>query len=152
MADSIRHLSFLILLEVTLDSRFKCLHSWNQIPHQHTLKWRLAQEESCQLSSLAGNGCQETTGRTLYLKHRDLSQNSCKHVIAFLKQVWQVFAVAVLSLRESCLTLCDPMDCSLPGSSVHGISQARILEWVFIPFSRGSSWLRGQSSPHLLNW
>ena len=34
------------------------------------------------------------------------------------------------------------MDCSLPGSSVHGILQARILEWVAIPFSRGSSWLR----------
>ena len=37
------------------------------------------------------------------------------------------------------LTLCDPMDGSLPGSSVHGISQARVLEWVAIPFSRGSS-------------
>ena len=35
-------------------------------------------------------------------------------------------------------TLCDPMDCSLQGSSVHGILQARILEWVAIPFSRGS--------------
>ena len=34
---------------------------------------------------------------------------------------------------------CDPMDCSLPGSSVRGMSQARILEWVFISFSRGSS-------------
>ena len=40
----------------------------------------------------------------------------------------------------SCVRLfCDPMDCSLPGSSVHGILQARILEWVAIPFSRGSS-------------
>ena len=36
-------------------------------------------------------------------------------------------------------TLCNPMDCSPPGSSVHGILQARILEWVAIPFSRGSS-------------
>ena len=34
------------------------------------------------------------------------------------------------SLAQSCLTLCDPMDCSPPGSSIHGISQARILEWV----------------------
>ena len=40
---------------------------------------------------------------------------------------------------QSCLTLCDPMDCSPPGSSVHGFSQARILEWVAIPLSRGSS-------------
>ena len=39
---------------------------------------------------------------------------------------------------------CDPMDCSLPSSSVHGISQARILEWVAIFFSRGYSWPRGQ--------
>ena len=40
---------------------------------------------------------------------------------------------------QSCPTLCDPLDCSLPGSSVHGILQARILEWVAIPFSRGPS-------------
>ena len=40
---------------------------------------------------------------------------------------------------ESCLTLCDPTDCSPPGPSVHGILQARTLEWVAYPFSRGSS-------------
>ena len=40
------------------------------------------------------------------------------------------------------LTLCYPMDCSLPGSPVNGILQARILEWVAISFSRGSSWYR----------
>ena len=43
------------------------------------------------------------------------------------------------SVAQSCLTLCDPMDCSLPGSSVHEIFQARILEWVVIFSSRGSS-------------
>ena len=42
-------------------------------------------------------------------------------------------------LLQSCLTLCDPMDCSPPGSSVHGILQTRILEWVAMPSSRGSS-------------
>ena len=41
--------------------------------------------------------------------------------------------------------LCDPMDCNPPGSSIHGILQARILEWVAIPFSRGSSWPRDQT-------
>ena len=41
-------------------------------------------------------------------------------------------------VAQSCLTLCDPMDCSLLGSSVQGILQARILEWVAISFSRGS--------------
>ena len=40
---------------------------------------------------------------------------------------------------QSHLTLCDPMDCSLPGSSVHGILQARILEWVAMPSSRETS-------------
>ena len=42
-------------------------------------------------------------------------------------------------LLQSCPTLCNPLDCSPPGSSVHGILQARILEWVSMPFSRGSS-------------
>ena len=43
------------------------------------------------------------------------------------------------SVAQLCLTLCDPMGCSPPGSSVHGISQARILEWVGICSSKGSS-------------
>ena len=46
---------------------------------------------------------------------------------------------------QSCLTPCDPMDCSPPGSSVYGVFQARILEWVAISSSRGSLWPRDQS-------
>ena len=42
-------------------------------------------------------------------------------------------------VAQSCPTLCDAVDCSLAGSSVHGIFQARTLEWVAVPFSRGSS-------------
>ena len=53
----------------------------------------------------------------------------------------QVFA----KLLQSCPTLCDPMDCSPPGSSAHGVIQARILEWVTKPSSRGSSWPRDQT-------
>ena len=45
----------------------------------------------------------------------------------------------VCLVAQFCLTLCNPMDCNLPGSSVHGVFQARILEWVAIPFSRGFS-------------
>ena len=45
-------------------------------------------------------------------------------------------------VTKSCLILCDPMDCSLSDSSVHGILQAKILEWVAISFSRRSSWPR----------
>ena len=44
----------------------------------------------------------------------------------------------LLQSAQSCLPLCDHMDCSLPGSSVHGISQAKILEWVTISSSRDS--------------
>ena len=50
---------------------------------------------------------------------------------------------------QSCLTLGDPMDCSLPDSSSCGISQARILEWVAIPFSKGSFWLSHRSGRDL---
>ena len=48
-------------------------------------------------------------------------------------------SVCIVLVTQSCLTLCDPMDYSSPGSSVHGILQVRILEWVVISFSRGSS-------------
>ena len=47
---------------------------------------------------------------------------------------------------QSCPTLCNPTDCSLPGSSVHGILQARTVEWVAMPSSRGSSQPRDQTS------
>ena len=47
-----------------------------------------------------------------------------------------------IQLLQSCPTLCNPADCSLPGSSVHGILQARILEWVVMPSSKGSRWPR----------
>ena len=51
------------------------------------------------------------------------------------------YSVQFSSVNQSCLTLCDPMGCSLPGSSVHGTFQARVLEWVDTSFSRGSSLL-----------
>ena len=50
-----------------------------------------------------------------------------------------------VSVTPSCLTLCDPMDCSPPGPSVHGDSPDKILEWVEMPVSRGSSQSRDQT-------
>ena len=55
-----------------------------------------------------------------------------------------VSGVNKVNVAQLCLTLCDPMDCSLPGSSNHGIFQERILEWVAISFSRRSSQPRDQ--------
>ena len=50
-------------------------------------------------------------------------------------------------VAQSCPTLCDPIDCSPPTSTVHGIFQARILEWIASSFSRGSSRLRDLPNP-----
>ena len=58
------------------------------------------------------------------------------------QQNWMTLSLSPLvkvEVTQSCPTLCDPITCSLPGSSVHEILQARILEWVAIPFFRGSS-------------
>ena len=65
--------------------------------------------------------------------------------IQFLMSCYMTHLVHELKVKASevvqlCPTLCDPMDCNRPGCSVHGILQARILEWVAVPFSRGSSW------------
>ena len=51
-------------------------------------------------------------------------------------------------VAQSCLTLCNPMDCSLPGSSVHGILQAGILEWVAISFSSNPCVERRKTRSH----
>ena len=60
-----------------------------------------------------------------------------------IKSVYKLSSlVSESEVAQSCPTLCDPMDCSLPGSSVHGIFQAIVLEWIAISFSRGSSQTR----------
>ena len=71
------------------------------------------------------------------------------HSASPLQQLPQ--ALVKVKVAQSCLTLCDPMDCGLPGSSVHGISQARILEWVAIIFFQGI-FPTQESNPRLLHW
>ena len=64
----------------------------------------------------------------------------CKLVQPPWRTVWRLFVVAVVVVLLLYLdSFCDPMDCSPPGSSIHGASQARILEWVAISLSRASS-------------
>jgi len=70
--------------------------------------------------------------------------------ILYLLCLYSKVKVKVL-VAQLCLTLWDPMDCSLPGSSVCGILQARILEWVVIPFSRGTSQPREEKIAFLSN-
>ena len=66
------------------------------------------------------------------------------YLLTLLKILGDDLCVCAKSF-QSCLTLCDPMDCCPPCSSVHGISQARILEWAAMPSSRGSSQCRDQT-------
>ena len=84
---------------------------------------------------------------------KELNNNSKRYYLSFLStntlpsSFWTSFVfykiVSKWSVRCSVMSnsLTDPMVCNPPGSSVHGILQARILEWIGIPFSRGSSWL-----------
>ena len=60
-------------------------------------------------------------------------------------QIKTTITAAAAKSLQSCPTLCDPMDCSLPGSSVYLIFQARVPEWAAITFSRGSSQPRDQT-------
>ena len=69
---------------------------------------------------------------------------------SFVKLAFEGVCVCVCARAQSLsLTLCDPMDCTPPCTSVHGISQARILEWVAIPSSRASSQPVSPASPAL---
>ena len=61
------------------------------------------------------------------------------HQILWSTECLTPHAESESEVAQSCPTLCDPVNCDLPGSSIHGILQARILEWVAISFSRGSS-------------
>ena len=68
----------------------------------------------------------------------------------FVSALLHLLSVHAKSL-QFCLTVCDPMDGSLPGFSVHGILQIRMPEWVAVPSSRGSSWSRDWTLS-LLHW
>ena len=66
-----------------------------------------------------------------------IKKSLCVHgVLCGVCGILVITTVEMNEVAQSCPTLCDPMDCSLSGSSVHGIFQARILEWVVISFSR----------------
>ena len=108
----------LLLLLLLLLSRFSCVRLWGCVrPHRRQpTRLRLPWDSP---GKNTGVGC------------RVLLQ--CRKV-----KLWREVA-------QSCPTLCDPMDCNLSGSSVHEIFQAKVLEWIAISFSRGSSRPRSQT-------
>ena len=93
----------------------------------------------------AGRKHRYTCGQINAVEGGSLTQRWEDVVFIFLPQTCDLIGRRCLEseseseVAQSCPTLCDPVDCSPPGSSVHGILQARILEWVAISFSRGSS-------------
>ena len=74
---------------------------------------------------------------------------SCIHIYIYTLVIYLcnyiILCIVYVLVAQSCPILCTPVDCSPPDSSVHGIFQARILEWVAISFSRESSWPRDQT-------
>ena len=91
-----------------------------------------------------GQGC------SLFQSKWELNIQIMSLGICFIPWFWFFFSVGFILWRwwfrhQVVSDSCDPMDCSLPHSSVHGISQARILEWVAMPSSKGSSWSRDRT-------
>ena len=82
----------------------------------------------CSKTNLLPQGCGEAKG-SVYITWCQARSQACMRA----------------KLLQMCLTLCDPMDCSLPGSYVHEMSQGRILEWIAMSSSRGSSCSRNQT-------
>ena len=100
--------------------------------HSSTLAWEIPRTEGLVGYSQWGHKQLNTTQQLIRQQH---------YIIYYIIKYVQVHAKSF----QSCPTLCDLVDCIPPGSSVHGILQARILEWVAMPSSRGSSQPRGQT-------
>ena len=90
------------------------------------------------VSALVISICGEETGAGMDWGRKCAWNVTLSHSWAH-RELWRKDEWQVSDITQLCPTLCDPMDCSLPGSSVQGIFQARVLEWVDISFSRGSS-------------
>ena len=85
-----------------------------------------------------------------FLGSKITADDDCSHEIKRClllgrKVMTKLVCMSVCEVAQSCPALCDPMDCGLPGSTLHGILQARVLEWVAISFSRGSSQPRNRT-------
>ena len=83
--------------------------------------------------------------RTMRLKLFKSEENSFISSCIVLTSLWLTPQWSCSEVAQSCPTLCNAMDCSLPGFSIHGVFQARVLEWVAISFSRGPSRPRDQT-------
>ena len=83
-------------------------------------------------------GCHFLLQGIFLTQRSNLGLLHCRQIL-YHWAIWEALQICVFLVAQSCLTLCNIMDCSLPGSSVLGISWVSILEWVATSFSRGSS-------------
>ena len=122
-------------------------HYWATSTHTKTIEFKLWSEFSL-LSLLSFRPIFPAISWTFSSEYAVDSLNSADLVWNNFSQNFYIVFFSSLCIKSlhSGPTRCNPMDCSTPGSSVHEILQARILEWVAIPFSRGSSWPRDWTS------
>ena len=109
-------------------------------PRNETDGWMDVKEEGRRTERM-----EEGAKEDMWWKRKKPSSGLWTPSLLFLLYHTQWWSKVDILVAQLCLTLCDPMNCSLPGSSVHGILQARILKWLAIPFSKGSSQPRDQT-------
>ena len=108
-------------------------HKTEQLNGQLTIASKIIKELGINLTKVA---------KDTYTKNYDIEKKlKTTQIIILLRGLYYPSEVS-----QSCPTLCDPVDCSLPGSSIHGIFQARVLEWVAISFSNSN--LQIQCNPY----
>ena len=110
------------------------------LTHPLNLRWKFSLSAERSQSSIAGG----PSARPSPISSPSSSNSSCLFTQCQPLN-GSCCTVHACSVAQLCPTLCDPIDCSPPDSFVHGISQARTLEWVAISFFRGSSWPRDQT-------
>ena len=103
--------------------------------------WRLCQLQFVDLEQVTKLLCTSPYPWVKYWQHPTcrVTETVRNNIPKTLPSMCYIHSESESEVAQSCLTLCDPMDCSLPGSSVHGIFQAIVLEWIAISFSRGSN-------------
>ena len=122
---------------------------WGMATHSSIIAWRIPwTEEPGRLQSMGLRRVRHDWATSLSLSFSTESTN-CYIFENFLEDLrtwaWDVINSCKVSVAQLCPALCDLRDYGPPGSSVHGIFQARILEWLALPSSRGFSWPRDQT-------
>ena len=102
-------------------------------------EWNWRNQPASLQALLQSHSHQDTMALAQRQTYRSMEQNRKPRGKSMHLQRYLIFDKVKSEVAQSCPTLCNPVDCSPPGSSIHGILQARILEWVAISFSRGSN-------------